>query len=350
VRPAPGTRRRLSAAVLGGALVAGLTPALGADAPPSSVGLGARAVALDGGEHAALLELYAAESRLARAHAEVAGLRARLASVEREEASVARRHRVVRSSLRASQRRVARLLRALYVEGDTNVLAVLLGATSLDEALLGVDGLRRASARNARLAREAETRSVELRALVRELRARRASLGAATAAAAAGAAALERETAARAATVDAVRREADLTRGRLAALEQLAQTAERTSERITAQAPPAPAPAAEPAVAEPTAEEAPGAPAAGTRELVVDAVAYHLPGVTASGIPVGPGVIAVDPSVIPLGTQVFVPGYGPAVAADTGSAIRGNIIDLWMPSTADARAWGRRTVTITIYG
>ncbi len=61
-------------------------------------------------------------------------------------------------------------------------------------------------------------------------------------------------------------------------------------------------------------------------------------------------MIAVDPSVIPLGTRVFVPGYGPAVAADVGTAIKGNIIDLWMPSTADALAWGRRTVTITIYG
>ena len=61
-------------------------------------------------------------------------------------------------------------------------------------------------------------------------------------------------------------------------------------------------------------------------------------------------MIAVDPAVIPLGTRVFVPGYGSAVAADVGSAIRGAIIDLWMPSTGAALAWGRRTVTITVYG
>ena len=88
----------------------------------------------------------------------------------------------------------------------------------------------------------------------------------------------------------------------------------------------------------------------GSRTLVVDAVAYHLPGNTASGLPVGVGVVAVDPSVIPLGTQLFVPGYGPAVAADIGSAIKGTIIDLWMPTTAAAQAWGRHTVTITVYG
>ncbi len=79
-------------------------------------------------------------------------------------------------------------------------------------------------------------------------------------------------------------------------------------------------------------------------------MAYHLVGRTASGLPAGVGVMAVDPSVIPLGTRVFVPGYGPAVAADVGSAVKGLVIDLWMPTTIQARAWGRRTVTITVYG
>jgi 3D (Asp-Asp-Asp) domain-containing protein len=64
---------------------------------------------------------------------------------------------------------------------------------------------------------------------------------------------------------------------------------------------------------------------------------------------VGVGVVAVDPTVIPLGTRLFVPGYGPAVAADVGSGVRGAIIDLWMPTTKEALAWGRRTVTITVY-
>lgn len=83
--------------------------------------------------------------------------------------------------------------------------------------------------------------------------------------------------------------------------------------------------------------------------LKVDAVAYHLPGRTALGVPVRKGVVAVDPRLIPLGTRLFVPGYGRALAADVGTAIKGRIIDLWMPSTAAARQWGRRTVTITVY-
>ena len=83
--------------------------------------------------------------------------------------------------------------------------------------------------------------------------------------------------------------------------------------------------------------------------LKVDAVAYHLPGKTALGIPVGRGVVAVDPKLIPLGTRLHVPGYGRSIAADVGVAIKGRIIDLWMPSTRAARKWGRRTVTITVY-
>jgi len=83
--------------------------------------------------------------------------------------------------------------------------------------------------------------------------------------------------------------------------------------------------------------------------LKVDAVAYHLPGRTASGLPVGKGIVAVDPKVIPLFSHMHIPGYGPGIAADVGTAIKGRIIDLWMPSTAAARRWGRRTVTITVY-
>ena len=87
----------------------------------------------------------------------------------------------------------------------------------------------------------------------------------------------------------------------------------------------------------------------GQYRLKVEAVAYHLPGLTASGLPVRKGVVAVDPKVIPLLTRMHIPGYGPGIAADVGSAIKGRIIDLWMPSTAAARNWGRRTVTITVY-
>ncbi len=69
---------------------------------------------------------------------------------------------------------------------------------------------------------------------------------------------------------------------------------------------------------------------------------------TATGMRSGFGIVAVDPNVIPLGTLMYVEGYGYAVAGDTGGAIKGNRIDVFFYSTQDAYRWGRRTVTIYI--
>lgn len=61
-----------------------------------------------------------------------------------------------------------------------------------------------------------------------------------------------------------------------------------------------------------------------------------------------PMAVAVDPSVIPLGTHLYVEGYGEAYAVDTGSAIQGNIIDVHFPTAAQCDVWGRRQVQVTI--
>ena len=71
-------------------------------------------------------------------------------------------------------------------------------------------------------------------------------------------------------------------------------------------------------------------------------------GITATGAVAQRGIVAVDPDVIPLGTRVYIPGYGTAVAADTGGAIRGNKIDLCMESYGEAINFGRRSVEVYI--
>lgn len=73
-------------------------------------------------------------------------------------------------------------------------------------------------------------------------------------------------------------------------------------------------------------------------------------GITATGIPARHGIVAVDPRVIPLGTRLFIPGYGLALAADTGGAIKGNIVDLCMEDSSAAWRFGRRTVKVYILG
>lgn len=81
------------------------------------------------------------------------------------------------------------------------------------------------------------------------------------------------------------------------------------------------------------------------------ATAYSLRGRTASGRMVSRGLIAADPSVLPLGSRVRLeyPGYsGEYLVADTGGAIRGRRIDIWIPSTREAMRFGRRTVKLTV--
>ncbi|MEH7239156.1 LysM peptidoglycan-binding and 3D domain-containing protein [Bacillus sp. JJ1562] len=94
-----------------------------------------------------------------------------------------------------------------------------------------------------------------------------------------------------------------------------------------------------------------------TKEIIVEATAYTATcegcsGITSTGINLlenpDAKVISVDPSVIPLGSKVHVEGYGEAIAGDTGGAIKGNKIDIFIPSKQDAINFGRKQVKVTV--
>ncbi len=132
------------------------------------------------------------------------------------------------------------------------------------------------------------------------------------------------------------------------------------AEAPKAEAPKAEEPKAEAPKAEEPAKKASAEPAqeeSVAKELSVEATAYTADcagcsGVTATGVNLKDNpdqkVIAVDPSVIPLGSKVYVEGYGYATAADTGGAIKGNKIDVFIPSEDQARDFGRKTVTVKV--
>lgn len=88
--------------------------------------------------------------------------------------------------------------------------------------------------------------------------------------------------------------------------------------------------------------------------ITATATAYCTGTRTATGMAVRYGVVAVDPSVIPLGSRLYIEGangtwiYGTAVAADTGGAVKGNKIDLYVESYSDAINFGRRTAKVYI--
>ena len=86
-----------------------------------------------------------------------------------------------------------------------------------------------------------------------------------------------------------------------------------------------------------------------TVSLDVKATAYAGDTITSTGtVPTEGTTIAVDPSVIPYGSKVYIPGYGMAIAADTGGAIKGNKIDLFLNSENDCINWGVQTVSLYI--
>lgn len=91
----------------------------------------------------------------------------------------------------------------------------------------------------------------------------------------------------------------------------------------------------------------------GTRTVYVEATAYSsaepgLSAYTATGEICRRGIIAVDPNFIPLGTKVYIPGYGYAIAADVGGAIVGNVIDVAFDSIAECYEFGRQFLEIYI--
>ncbi|EJT8159839.1 resuscitation-promoting factor [Listeria monocytogenes] len=94
------------------------------------------------------------------------------------------------------------------------------------------------------------------------------------------------------------------------------------------------------------------APSSGGKTYRMESTAYSGGGITAYGINLSanPGlkVIAVDPRVIPLGSKVWVEGYGEAIAGDTGGVIKGNIVDVYFPNESQCYSWGRRMVTVKV--
>jgi len=331
--------RRESRLALGLALAvalvlgASLREPKGAGAEKSARALRQAQQGLSQRSHSALLSLYALDSRLEQARNELAQLQGRVEALRAERQQLQTDIQIVGHNLTASQRLLAKHLRSLYQQGEPDTLAVLLGSESLDDAATRLDALALSSrqstqaiadsrAGRATLRRLAQAVAVRMREVeVLELQARRTTTALASA------------RADRVAYIASLARQRKLNSRQIAALDSHARrVVEQTQAENRDVAPVAATPVS-----------------AGAHTLTVTATGYSLPGTTATGLPVGYGVVAVDPAVIPLGTRLTIPGYGEGVAADTGGAVQGYTIDLWFPTLEAANAWGRRTVTITLH-
>jgi peptidoglycan DL-endopeptidase CwlO len=293
-------------------------------------------------ERAATLELYALESRLARTRSQLAALSAEREAAETRLQSLRIRLDAAWQSASVAERRLGARIRQLYETGGLDPVAVLLGAQSLDEAIGGLDGLRSVATGDAQILEQVRRARAELSRAKRQVAERASALQAAEAAAAATAARLETAATEQRTYIARLASDRRLTPRRIARARRTARAAERRSEPS---APVLPVPETTTSAPNTLAETV-----SGERTLTVEATGYAIHGRTATGLATAWGVVAVDPSVIPLGSKLTIPGYGEGVAADTGGAVQGAKIDLWFPSVAQALAWGRRTVTITIHG
>jgi cystine transport system substrate-binding protein len=329
--------------LLGPVALTVLLPASGAQRRGGAGDLRATEAKLSREAQRALLDLYSLEAALTRARARVATIAQRQATLEQQAEDMRRDLVGVTRSSANAQFQLQRQIRRLYEQPSPDPVAVVLGAQSLSEALASIDNLERVARQSSTIVHDTQATRKQLMQLMGRLAAQRRRLAALRDEAAVDEARLAAATGSRRAYVASLQRRKQVAASTLAALEHRASLAARsrvtrasaTTVVVTAGAPDA----------TPTPPD--GAQPAGLHTLIVEATAYALPGTTATGLPVGHGVAAVDPSVIPLGTRFDVPGYGTAVAADVGSGIRGAEIDLWFPTDKEARAWGRRLVTIT---
>ena len=288
----------------------------------------------------ALLELYALDTRLEAARSQLAALERRATELARQRADVKLKLRIARRAAEASRRQLAERLHVLYVQGETDPMAVLLGAESLDDALDGIEELNRTASLNESVIAQALAARKALRALSRSHARKNARVERLRRATAGSAAALERTIVQRRAYIDSLASRQRLNARTIGSLEAAAAAA-RTKTAALATAPAG--------TASPDEVAAPSAPLASGQALTVVATGYSLTGETATGLHTAWGVVAVDPAMIPLGTRMTIPGYGEGVAADVGQAVRGASIDLWFPTREQALAWGRRVVTITLH-
>jgi 3D (Asp-Asp-Asp) domain-containing protein len=290
----------------------------------------------------AVLQLYSLDERLGAAQSSLAQLQQEAASLRAEQASLSQQLLVARQGSRIAQKHVAKRLLALYEQGNVEPLEILFGAKSLDDAITSIDNLNRVAGQSEDVLRQLRAARSALTAASARLAARRAALEAKTRMAVATAASLEQTRTDRSAYLASLAHQRRLNDTQIARLIAEAQAAQAKSSALAHQR------SSFISTSYRVSTDV-ATPAVAGRTITVSATGYSLSGTTATGLPVGYGVAAVDPSVIPLGTHMSIPGYGEAVAADTGGSVVGATIDLWFPSEALANAWGRRSVTIVLH-
>lgn len=234
-----------------------------------------------------------------------------------------------RERLRSKRRALALRARSIYVNGKTSSIEMLLSSRDFSDFVSSTDLVRKVTTQDAKMIESVRSESERLEGSLGELRRKKSE-------------------------VDSTKKELSLKKSRLesarvernAVLSRAGEqrgAVERQSTKIETKM----------RELNPPRTPDPGPGTRTGRYLTMMATAYSPlePGLsesTASGMRAQQGVVAVDPTVIPLGTRLNVEGYGDAIAGDTGSAIKGMRIDLCFDTLEEVEAYGWRVVRVEI--
>ena len=230
----------------------------------------------------------------------------------------------------------------LYESGNVEPLEILFGAKNLDDAISSLDNLSRMSAQGEDVLSQLAAARKLLSTAQANLSQRQAAIEAAATEARATEESLAQTRAARASYLTSLATQRQLNDNQISAFVSRAQAAQARTQELqrvaAAQARMAPARPRSPRRRWPKASGPSPSPRPATRCRAARPQVSRSAGASRQS----------TQAVIPLGTHMVVPGYGVAVAADTGGSVVGATVDLWFPTIAQANAWGRRTVSVVL--
>ncbi len=319
------------------------TPADGLGSTSQQIGdLEARSQELDADYRQALTDLVAVDSEVTRYSNEIAGTTQRQADIQASIREEQQRLDDYQSQLSDRQVALEKRLRSSYKSNDVGYLEVVMGAGDFSDFLNRVDMINYIADEDRQLITAVQDAKRGVEDKIASLSEKHNQLAGTIEQLSTAQSNLIAAQGRQQSVVDSLQNEKFANEGQLSQLQAEAASIEARMNQIQQQS-----------AAAASGNDGAGyggntAPAAGGSSFTMTATAYCLGGTTATGMPVGRGIIAVDPGVIPLGSRVYVSGYGDAIAADTGGAIGGNRIDVWLPC-GEAYAWGVRTVTVTVY-
>lgn len=234
------------------------------------------------------------------------------------------------SKLAAQRKALSARARSMYVNGRTNTLEMLADSRGVSDFLERRDMLATIAQKDAQLIADVKVQAAQLQASMAELEQSKKDIDQAGAEVRSRQQRLQSSRAEKSALIARAGAQSD-------AVVAQSGKVETKINRINSPSPSAPA--------------VTGKPTGSVLTMVATGYSPQEPGLTdttASGMKAQRGVVAVDPRVIPLGTRLNVEGYGNCIAGDTGSAIKGNRIDLCFDTLEECNAYGMHTVRVQI--